>query len=60
MVHPTFKAARKAMSFLDDDNEWIECIKEAAARATGTQLQQLFATILTHYEVALRHYTNTL
>ena len=52
VVHPTFKAARKAMSFLDDENEWIECIKEAAARAIGIQLQQLFATILTHCEVA--------
>jgi len=52
VVHPTFKAAWKAMSFLDNENEWIECIKEAAARATGIQLQQLFATILTHCEVA--------
>jgi len=52
MVHPTFKAACKAMGFLDDDNEWIECINEAAEWATRTQLRQLFATILTHCEVA--------
>ena len=32
-------------------NEWIECINEAAEWAT-TQLRQLFATILTHCEVA--------
>jgi len=51
MVHPTFKAACKAMGFLDDDNEWIECINEAAEWATRTQLRQLFATILTHCEV---------
>ena len=40
------------MSFLDGDNEWIECIEEVAARATRIQQQQLFATILTHCEVA--------
>lgn len=30
VVHPTFKAACQARGFLDDDNEWIECINEAA------------------------------
>jgi hypothetical protein len=39
------------MGFLDDDNEWIECINEAANWATGTQLRQLFTTILSHCEV---------
>ena len=33
-------------------NEWIECINEASAWATATQLRQLFTTILTHCEVA--------
>ncbi|KAJ1273706.1 hypothetical protein BS78_05G005300 [Paspalum vaginatum] len=51
IVHPTFKAACRAMGFLDDDNEWIDCIHEAANWATGTQLRQLFATILVHCEV---------
>jgi hypothetical protein len=51
VVHPTFKAAYQALGFLDDDNEWIECINEAANWATGTQLRQLFTTIICHCEV---------
>jgi len=51
VVHATFKAACQAMGFLDDDNEWIECVNEAANWATGTQLRLLFATILCHCEV---------
>lgn len=50
VVHATFKAACQAMGFLDDDNEWIECVNEAANWATGTQ-RQLFTTILCHGEV---------
>uniref|UniRef100_A0A0A9DGN2 Uncharacterized protein n=1 Tax=Arundo donax TaxID=35708 RepID=A0A0A9DGN2_ARUDO len=30
VVHPTFKSACQALGFLDDDNEWIKCINEAA------------------------------
>jgi hypothetical protein len=33
--HSTFKEACRALGFLDDDNEWIECIKEAAVWASG-------------------------
>jgi hypothetical protein len=51
VLHPTFKAAYQALGFLDDDNEWIECINEAANWATGTQLRQLFTTIICHCEV---------
>ena len=39
VVHATFKEACQAMGFLDDDNEWIECVNEAANWATGTQLR---------------------
>jgi hypothetical protein len=51
VVHPTFKAACQALGFLDDDNEWIECINETANWATGIQLCQLFTTIMCHCEV---------
>jgi hypothetical protein len=51
VAHPTFKAACQALGFLDDDNEWIECINDASNWATGTQLRQLFTTIMCHYEV---------
>jgi hypothetical protein len=36
VVHPTFKAACQTLGFLNDNNEWIECINEAANWATGT------------------------
>jgi hypothetical protein len=49
--HPTFKEARRALGFLDDDIEWIECINEVVVWASGTQLRQLFSTIMCHYEV---------
>jgi len=51
VVHATFKEACRAMGFLDDDNEWIDCVNEAANWATRTQLRQLFSTILCHCEV---------
>jgi hypothetical protein len=51
VIHQTFRSACQAMGFPDDDNEWIECIKEAANWATGTQFRQLFTTILSHCEV---------
>jgi DNA replication protein DnaC len=50
-LHPTYKDACWALCFLDDDNEWIDCINEAAIWASGTQLWQLFITILWHCEV---------
>jgi hypothetical protein len=36
--YPTFKEAYLALGFLDDDNELIECINEAAVWASGIQL----------------------
>jgi hypothetical protein len=50
VLHPTFKEACRALGFLDDDNEWIDCINEATVWASGTQLRQLFTTILWHCE----------
>jgi hypothetical protein len=49
--YSTFKEACRAFGFLDDDNEWIECINEAAIWASGMQLRQLFMTIMCHCEV---------
>jgi hypothetical protein len=49
--YPTFKEACRAFGFLDDDNEWTECINEAAICASGMQLHQLFMTIMCHCEV---------
>jgi hypothetical protein len=51
VVHPTYKSACQALGFLDDDSEWIECINEASSWGSGTQLRQLFTTILCHCEV---------
>jgi hypothetical protein len=36
--YPTFKESCRALGFLDDDNEWIECINEAVVWASGIQL----------------------
>jgi len=45
---PTFKDACKERGLLHDDQEWIQCLKEAADMQTGSQLRVLFATILLH------------
>jgi hypothetical protein len=51
VLNPTFKKACRALGFLDDDNEWIDSINEVAVWASGTQLRQLFTTILWHCEI---------
>ncbi|CAL4917033.1 unnamed protein product [Urochloa decumbens] len=51
VVHSSYKSACHALGFLNDDNEWIECIKEASNWASGMQLRQLFATILCNCEI---------
>lgn len=51
VVHPSFKSACEALGFLDDDREWVECIREASNYASGNQLRHLFTTILCHCEV---------
>ncbi|XP_052189908.1 uncharacterized protein LOC127799725 [Diospyros lotus] len=47
VVHDTFKLACVAMGLLEDDKEWIQCLKEAAVMKTGYQLRRLFSIILT-------------
>lgn len=48
IVYPTFKSTCYALWLLEDDKEWVDCIEEATNWASGTQLRQLFATILIH------------
>src|SRR6202789_2694972 len=43
---PTFHQACLARGLLEDDNEWRQCLQEAAHMATGHQLRNLFVTIL--------------
>lgn len=51
IILPTFKSACQALGFLDNDDEWIECINDAANWATGPHLRELFTTIMCHCEV---------
>ena len=46
VTYPTFRQACLACGLLADDNEWHQCLTEAAMMATGYQLRMLFATIL--------------
>ncbi|XP_028110161.1 uncharacterized protein LOC114308706 [Camellia sinensis] len=47
VLHETFKSACVARGLLEDDEEWIQCLKEAAVMKTGYQLRRLFCIILT-------------
>ncbi|CAG8517569.1 17187_t:CDS:2 [Cetraspora pellucida] len=42
-----FVCACLALELLENDQEWTQCLKEAAALHTGSQLRILFAVILT-------------
>jgi hypothetical protein len=48
VVYETFKEAALARGLLEDDNEWMLCLEEASAMASGMQLRELFAVILSH------------
>ena len=47
ILYDTFKSACVARGLLEDDEEWIQCLDEAATMKTGYQLRRLFAIILT-------------
>ncbi|KAG5529311.1 hypothetical protein RHGRI_029871 [Rhododendron griersonianum] len=47
VVHDTFKSAYAARGLLEDDEEWVQCLEEAAVIKTGYQLRRLFSVILT-------------
>jgi hypothetical protein len=46
--YPTFQATCAAIGLLEGDNEWDQCLEEAALMQTGHQLRQLFTSILLH------------
>ena len=46
VMHPTFKDACHALGLLENDGEWLECLREASVMQTGHQLCQLFVMIL--------------
>ncbi|XP_035842064.1 uncharacterized protein LOC110923839 [Helianthus annuus] len=46
VIYPTFRDACYARGLLDDDNEYIECIKEASFTGNGNYLRCLFGTLL--------------
>ncbi|CAG8714005.1 13024_t:CDS:2, partial [Acaulospora morrowiae] len=48
IAHPTFKDACLALGLLEDDEEWIQYLEEAAVMCSGFQLRLLFAVILIH------------
>ncbi|KAF7140271.1 hypothetical protein RHSIM_Rhsim06G0045600 [Rhododendron simsii] len=47
ILHDTFKSAYIARGLLEDDEEWVQCLEEAAIMKTGYQLRRLFCVILT-------------
>ncbi|KAI8536933.1 hypothetical protein RHMOL_Rhmol10G0295100 [Rhododendron molle] len=47
ILHDTFKSACIARGLLEDDEEWVQCLEEAAIMKTGYQLRRLFCVILT-------------
>jgi hypothetical protein len=47
-TYNTYREACIALGLLQDDNEWIQCLTEAAAMQVGSALRTLFATILLH------------
>jgi hypothetical protein len=51
VLYLTFKWACYALSLLDDDKEWHECLNQASHWALGKQLHELFVTILIFCEV---------
>ncbi|KAH9083145.1 hypothetical protein Ae201684P_014043 [Aphanomyces euteiches] len=52
VVHPKFKSAALALGFLENDEEWQTCMREATETATPYELRTLFASILIHCEPA--------
>lgn len=47
VLYDSFKLACVARGLLEDDDEWIQCLQEAAVMNTGYQLRRLFCVILT-------------
>ncbi|XP_039690573.1 uncharacterized protein [Medicago truncatula] len=52
VTYQTFKETCNALGLLNDNKEWNDALNEASQWATGTQLRELFVTILLYGEVA--------
>ena len=48
VVHPDFKSACIALGLLDSDEQWNQCLEEAALWQGGHALRSLFVCILLH------------
>ena len=46
VVHPTYKSACFALGLLEHDGEWHEALTEASTWATGSQLRNMFCSML--------------
>ncbi|KAJ4772848.1 hypothetical protein LUZ62_057105 [Rhynchospora pubera] len=51
IVYATFQEACNALGLLDDDNEWLYTLQEAAVTASAHQVRKLFVDILLYSEV---------
>jgi hypothetical protein len=52
VLHPSFYAACLAWGLLQSDDEWQQCLREAATMSTGDALHWLFALLLRQCEPA--------
>ena len=52
VLYSSFQDACKARGLLQDDGEWRLCLKDAAEMQTGSQLRQLFSSMLLFCEVS--------
>ncbi|KAI9107858.1 hypothetical protein K1719_021194 [Acacia pycnantha] len=52
IVYPTFREACYALGLLDDDNEYIDAIKEAAPWASGNYLRKFFTSMLLSHSLS--------
>ncbi|KAJ3701270.1 hypothetical protein LUZ61_004975 [Rhynchospora tenuis] len=51
VLYGTFKEACNALGLLDNDNEWLYTLQEAAVSASSQQVRKLFVDILLYPEV---------
>ncbi|GMF51296.1 unnamed protein product [Phytophthora fragariaefolia] len=52
VTYETYRQAALRLGYLEDDAEWISCMREAAEFRMPYQLRQLFTTILVYSQVA--------
>ncbi|GMF37966.1 unnamed protein product [Phytophthora fragariaefolia] len=52
VTYETYRQEALRLGFLEDDGEWISCIREAAEFRMPYQLRQVFTTILVYSQVA--------